>query len=90
MSLAYGDITSLTAANHFSVEATSATRSLVRRVHNAGGQVLAWTVNSEDSIRRMVDRNVDNIVTDDVALARRCVQESRYSDLLREFLKLLG
>jgi thioredoxin reductase (NADPH) len=31
-----------------------------------------------------------NIVTDDVALARRCVQESRYSDLLREFLKLLG
>ena len=90
MSLAYGDITSLTAADHFSIEATSATRSLVRRVHNAGGQVLAWTVNSEDSIRRMVDRNVDNIVTDDVALARRCVQESRYSDLLREFLKLLG
>jgi glycerophosphoryl diester phosphodiesterase len=90
MSIAYGDVTRLTAADHFSVEATSCTRSLVRRVHNAGGQVLAWTCNSEETIERMIDCQVDNVITDDVELARRCVQESRYSDLLGEFLKLIA
>ena len=46
-------------------------------------------MNSEASIGRMIERNVDNIITDDVLLARQCVHESRYSDLLNEFLKLL-
>ena len=89
MSLAYGNITKLTAADHFSVEASSATGRLVSRVHNAGKQIYAWTVNSENSINSMIERNVDNIITDNIPLARRCVEESRYSDLLTEFIKRL-
>ena len=88
MSLAYGDINRLTAADHFSVEATSATESLVSRVHNAGKQIYAWTVNTQDSIHKMIEKNVDNIITDDIELAKQCVYESRYSDLLTEYMKL--
>lgn len=88
MSLAYGDINQLDAADHFSVEATSATKTLISRVHNEGKEIYAWTVNTEESIDKMIELNVDNIITDDIELARQCVDESRYSNLLTEYLKL--
>ena len=88
-SLAFGDITRLSAADHFSVEATSATARLTSRVHNAGKQIYAWTVNNGNRMRTLIERNVDNIITDDILLARQCVDESRYSDLLSEFVKLI-
>lgn len=88
MSLAYGDINSLSAADHFSVEATSATKTLVSRVHNEGKELYAWTVNTKESITKMIELNVDNIITDDIELARQCIYESRYSSLLMEYVKL--
>ena len=90
MSLAYGDITRMEAADHFSVEASSATSRMVSHVHNAGKQIYAWTVNSEKSINSMIENRVDNIITDNIPLARKCVEDSRYSDLLSDFIKLLG
>ncbi len=87
-SLAYGEINSLTAADHFSVEATSATPDLIARVHNAGKQIYAWTVNTREGINRMIERNVDNIITDNIELAKQCVYASRYSNLLVEYMKL--
>lgn len=89
MSLAYGDINRLTAADHFSVEAMNVSKSLVSEVHKAGKQLYAWTVNTKESITKMVERGVDNIITDDVELARACIDDSRYSTLLQEFIKLL-
>lgn len=89
MSFAYGDISQLTAADHFSVEAASATKSLVSRVHNHGKELFVWTVNKKDGINRMLEINVDNIITDDIALAKQCVYESHYSNWLAEYVKLL-
>lgn len=86
-SLAYGSIDYMASADHFSVEATSATKKLVSRVHNSGSQIYAWTVNTRHGINRMIDRNVDNIITDDVELARQCVIDSRYGDLLSDIVK---
>lgn len=88
MSIAYGDITQLAAADHFSVEATNVTESLIARVHNAGKELFVWTVNTKESITKMAERNVDNIITDNIELAKQCIYESRYSDLLTEYLKL--
>lgn len=87
MSLAYGDINQLIAADHFSIEATSATRNLISSVHNAGKQIFVWTVNTRDSITKMIELDVDNIITDDIELAKQCISESRYSNLLVEYLK---
>lgn len=64
MSFAYGDIQKLSAADHFSVEASSITEKIVSDVHNAGKEIYAWTVNTEQSIQRMIDLSVDNIITD--------------------------
>ena len=83
-SLAYGAVNHLSAADHFSLMASSATKTMVSRMHNVGKQVYAWTVNNARSMNRMIERGVDNIITDNVELARQCVRQSRYSQLLSE------
>lgn len=88
MSFAYGDINRLTAADHFSIEATSVTKSLVSRVHNAGKELYAWTVNTPENINRMIDLNVDNIITDDIILAKECIYNSKFSTIMDEYIKL--
>ena len=88
-SLAYGKINRLSCADHFSIQSTSITPRLVSHVHNNGHQIYAWTVNTEAGIKRMIDRNVDNIITDDISLARQCVMERLYSPLVSELVQAL-
>lgn len=90
MSLAYGDINMLTAADHFSIEASSISEKLVSDVHNAGKEIYAWTVNTEESINRMIELNVDNIITDDITLAKECIYLSKTSDVVAEYVRWLS
>lgn len=87
--LAIGDIGSLESADAFSIEASNIDDDLVRSIHNHGKVVYAWTVNTEESIRKMIDYNVDGIVTDDLTLGKKLALESKQSDLVTELLKLL-
>lgn len=89
MSLAYGDILSLKYADHFSIEASSITSSLVKKVHKQGKELYAWTVNTKESINKMIDLKVDNIITDDVTLAKKVIYESKRSDLISEYIKFI-
>ncbi|MBR2593305.1 MAG: glycerophosphoryl diester phosphodiesterase membrane domain-containing protein [Firmicutes bacterium] len=89
ISFAYGNIADMDAADIFSIESKSATRRMVSTVHSYGKKVFVWTVNSEKNIDKMLDRNVDNIITDDLELARRCVDDYRYSVFFTRFMKLL-
>lgn len=43
-------------------------RALVDRVHESGGRVIAWTVNSLDATESLVSLGVDGICTDDVRI----------------------
>ncbi len=89
MSLAYGEITSLDKADNFSIESTSITKTLVASIHNEGKELYAWTVNSEENINKMIDLNVDNIITDDISLAKELVYKSKTSNLIWEFVKVV-
>lgn len=89
MSFAYGDILKLDKADNFSIEASSINKELVKSLHNSGKEVYAWTVNSKDSINKMLDLNVDNIITDDVDLARKLLFESKSSNLVFVYLKMI-
>ena len=90
MSIAYGDINVLAAADHFSIEASNVTEKLVSDVHNAGKEIYAWTVNTEENINRMIDLNVDNIITDDITRAKECIYLSKTSDVVSEYVKWLS
>lgn len=89
MSLAYGNITELQSADAFSIESTSITSSLVSHIHKEGKKIQAWTVNTEESIQKMIDLNVDNIITDNVTLARNTIYSNKTSDFIKEYIKWL-
>ena len=45
--------------------------ALIRAVHEAGGRVIAWTVDTPNDIERLAALGVDGICTNDVATARQ-------------------
>lgn len=69
--MTYGDVTRMEASDFFSIKSTYVNPAFVRRAHTAGKQVHAWTVNYQGDIKRMIDCNVDNIITDDPELVRK-------------------
>ena len=89
MSLAYGDITSLSKADSFSIEAASITKTLVNKIHNEGKEIYAWTVNTKESINKMIDLNVDNIITDNVTLAKELIYDSKTSNVIKELIEFI-
>jgi len=64
-----------TQADFLSLNSVRATRALVRQAHRAGKAVHVWTVNRPDVMLRMIERGVDNIITDDPARLVRVMQE---------------
>ena len=73
--IAYGNVDTLP-VDAFSIEATFVNQTLVEAVHRQNKEIYVWTVDNEELISSMIDLNVDNIVTDDVPLAKRLVQET--------------
>ena len=71
LSMVYGDLSQMTAADFFSVKYTYLNRSFVRRAHALGKEVCAWTLNYQGDIQRMIDCGVDNLITDDPEMVRR-------------------
>ncbi|MCI8920182.1 MAG: glycerophosphodiester phosphodiesterase [Eubacterium sp.] len=90
MSFAYGDIRGFEAADHFSIEASSISPKMVSDIHNAGKELYAWTVNTQEGIDRMIDLGVDHIVTDDITLAKECIFLSKTSDVVSDYVKWIS
>ena len=89
MGYAYGSVDDLKGADHFSINMSSVSGRLVKRLHNAGRQIFVWTVNSRTLLEDMMDKNVDNIITNDVPLAKKIIGEKRTSGAFYEYVKLL-
>jgi glycerophosphoryl diester phosphodiesterase len=64
-------------ADFLSLNSARASTSLVRKAHAAGKGVHVWTVNEPEVMLRMIERGVDNIITDDPALLARVIEERR-------------
>lgn len=69
MTMTYGGISDIEAADFFSVKHTYVTGAFVQEAHSCGKEVHAWTVNYPGDIKRMITYGVDGIITDDPALA---------------------
>ncbi len=69
-----GDV-ARTEADFVSLNSAKATAALLRRAHAAGKDVHVWTVNDPEVMVRMIERGVDNVITDDPALLRRVMRE---------------
>ncbi len=73
LSMVYGNLSEMKAADFFSVKYTYLNAAFVRRAHALGKEVCAWTLNYQGDIQKMLDCGVDNIITDDPELVRRVI-----------------
>ena len=90
MAVAFGNLTKLDAADAFSIKSVNVTESLVSRLHDAQKEIYAWTVNSRSAIEKMIRLQVDNVITNDVVLAKECVYSSKTSNVIQKYLDFLS
>ena len=62
---------------------------LFRSVHNAGKEIYVWTVNTSSSIDQMIQMNVDNIITDNIPLAKERIYTSKSSNIVIKYIDYL-
>jgi len=74
VTVSIGDFVKLD-VDFLSINASVATPAQVRRNREAGLDTHVWTVNDEASMARMIERGVNNIITDQPALLRRVIEE---------------
>ncbi len=90
MSVAFGNLLKLDAADAFSVKSINITSGMVSQLHNAGKEIYAWTVNTSNNLDKMIRLQVDNIITDDIALAKERIYANKTSNIIQEYLALLS
>lgn len=81
-----GALAEMECASAFSIERTFVSAGLVQYLHGAGKGIYVWTVNSRDDISSMIDLNVDALITDRPALARRCLDGNSFASRLRRVM----
>lgn len=87
LSVAYGSFYEMDDVDFFSINASFLTKRTVDAIHNAGKEVYAWTVNSEDAIRNLTNKGVDSIITDNTILAIETVYSRDTSETVLNMLK---
>ncbi|MBO5459716.1 MAG: glycerophosphodiester phosphodiesterase [Lachnospira sp.] len=87
LSVAYGDYYNMEDVDFFSMNASFLSKRTVDAIHHSGKQVYAWTVNTENSIKNLTNKGVDNIITDNPVLARETVYSRDTSETLINMIK---
>lgn len=87
MTMTYGTLSKVAAADFFSVKYTYVDEEFVREAHELGKEVHAWTVNYRGDAKRMIDIGVDNIITDDPIMIRKVQKQE--SGTRTGFLELM-
>lgn len=88
-SVSYGNFTVLDDVDGYSVESMMLTASFVKRAHKEGKEVYVWTVNSEDTLSRVVGMGVDKVITDDPVMAKKLIYEEEHSTLWDRYINNL-
>lgn len=88
-SVSLGNFNVLDDADGYSVEASMLTQKFVNQAHRAGREVLVWTVNSEDSMERVLQMGVDGIITDRPADAQRLIYRMNHSSFWDRYVERL-
>ena len=78
--IAEGDISKLSYIDNYSVEQSYITSSLIDAVHKQNKKIMAWTVNDPDTIRKLADMGVDNIISDNPTLVRSILVHDRLAE----------
>ena len=59
----------------YSINKTIVNKDLVDLIHDNQKEIFVWTINNEEDIKKMIEINVDNIITDNVKLVKEIINE---------------
>lgn len=88
-SVSYGNFTVLQYADGYSVESMMLTQGFVNKAHRNGKEVYVWTVNSEDTLKKVIEMGVDKVITDDPVMAKKLIYEKEHSSFWDEYINRL-
>jgi glycerophosphoryl diester phosphodiesterase len=72
-----------------SVNTSAATNRLISYAQRTGKAIHVWTVNDPDTMTRMLDAGVDNVITDEPAEMRRVLEERKALNQAEKLILLL-
>lgn len=73
LSVGIGQFYDLPDTDFFSIESSFITEEVVRQLHSREKEVHAWTVDSEENLEKMIQLEVDNIITDNPKKAKEII-----------------
>lgn len=62
--VAYGNLYNWDYVDIYGIESTFVNKTMINEIHNNGKKIFVWTVNSSKLIDKMIELNVDSIITD--------------------------
>lgn len=88
-SVSYGNFNVLKYADGYSVESMTLTQRFINAAHKAGKEVYVWTVNSEDTLEKVIGMGADKVITDDPVMAQKIIYEKEHSSFWDEYINRL-
>ena len=87
--VALGDLTKLE-VDFYAVASSIATGRFIRNVHGLDREVYVWTVNEPVQMAAMMGLGIDNIITDEPALARSVLEERAEMNQIERLILLIA
>lgn len=88
LSFALGDVAKLDYADYFGIEEGSITKRLCSLVHEQNKEIFVWTVNHRENMEKMIELGADNLITDDILLAREVIYNQQYNPQIQPIFTL--
>ncbi|WP_019241018.1 MULTISPECIES: glycerophosphoryl diester phosphodiesterase membrane domain-containing protein [Bacillus] len=84
--IAYGDFKSLKSADNYSIETTFISKAMIAKLESLGKPVYVWTVNEEEEMRKVVEKPIKGVITDNPYLAQYVLENEHPYLLLNEIV----
>ncbi|NFE93762.1 glycerophosphodiester phosphodiesterase [Clostridium botulinum] len=75
--IAYGNFYDWDYVNVYSIESTFVNKNIIDKIHNSGKQIFVWTINDKNLMKKMIDLNVDSIITDNPFLVNDVIYRNK-------------
>ena len=91
MQIAYGDFYSMSFVDVYSVKYTFVSYDMVKKIHNMGKEIYVWTVDDRNVLEQMMQKNVDNIITNNPEYVKETMssiyEEGSLYDIISSYIE---
>lgn len=89
LKMAFGDFGDMEYVDAFSVRHNFISREMVNNIHRNGKKIYAWTINTEESIKKVLLMDVDGVISDDPYQAKKIIYGANDSLVTDWFERLM-